>query len=479
MFNYAVFATQNNYYLFDGCSSNIFAITPLMYEKHREIFKNFASGFVNPDNLFTAEYADLEAAVSERMLYARSNGDMQYWFDIDEYRRTLYEHISHLMIGITEQCNMRCRYCVYGGHYQNERIHGNKAMSPEYAIALVKQFLSISSCEEKIVNFYGGEPFTNFPVIERTLEYIKTVDSRIKIYITTNGTLLNDYVCRWFSENKNVYLYVSIAGVHKQHDALRVMANGKPSFDVIRANLSRLQNMDPESYSSRVNFVFNLFAERQLFELQEFWEQDPLFHNVNNLPEITFIDCVDDDGTIKDMRNDVSAGYQGIGNPLDEYIRRLQMADYNNLFVKHYDTKFLRIHRRIPDNKNIIAGVCRPFINKLFVDCDGNLHVCENFSCGDSLGKFLDGISVDAIVKLLLAYQAERNKMCKRCWASKMCSLCFRDIYDRNGAVNLIRAAGVCHDERAALTATLAEYCSVLEHGTTLLNHLDQYILHV
>lgn len=85
---------------------------------------------------------------------------------------------------------------------------------------------------------------------------------------------------------------------------------------------------------------------------------------------------------------------------------------------------------------------------------------------------------MESVDKLLAIYKNERSKTCKSCWASKICSLCFRDIIDRNGTVNINRAEALCNNERAIKMQTLVEYCTVLENDSSLLDHLDHYILH-
>ena len=110
--------------------------------------------------------------------------------------------MSHLMLGVTEICNMRCRYCVYGGYYKNERIHSNRIMAVETGKYAIDFFLQESGNRELILNFYGGEPFTNFPVIKAVFEYAERKFLSVKSYITTNGTLLSRDIAEWFLQNQ-------------------------------------------------------------------------------------------------------------------------------------------------------------------------------------------------------------------------------------------------------------------------------------
>ena len=78
---------------------------------------------------------------------------------------------------------------------------------------------------------------------------------------------------------------------------------------------------------------------------------------------------------------------------------------------------------------------------------------------------------------LLDEYKNEREKTCKECWASKICSLCFRDLMDKNGVINKKRAADLCSKERDSIQRTLIEYCTIMESDSSLLEHLNQYIV--
>ena len=37
----------------------------------------------------------------------------------DEFKKSLDSKVSQLILGVTEQCNLRCAYCTYSGQYQD------------------------------------------------------------------------------------------------------------------------------------------------------------------------------------------------------------------------------------------------------------------------------------------------------------------------------------------------------------------------
>lgn len=462
--------------MYDGVSCNFFSITDDIYANHEQLMRLLEdSGNIQKEN---ESFQELVEAYSSGALLEVSNEEANYWFDYENYKSTVFSEMNHLMIGVTEACNMRCKYCVYGGHYLTERTHGTKAMSEETLLKTIDYFWSISKSQHKVINFYGGEPFCSFIAIKRAVEYIhEEYGDDVEYYITTNGTLINEEVIDWFSEHKNVNLFVSIAGVKEDHNRLRVYQSGLPTYSDVYNNLKKIMEYDAVAFSDRVNIIFNIFDELQLKSINQLWREDQLFASISHLPEITFIDCVADDGYTKELYKMIVDKYKNCGfEPLSSYITCLKNGDYENLIVKFYNERFLRIHRRMNgDGRNILSGVCEPFKNKIFVDIEGRVHICENYLSGKMMGSINEEFSLENITWLLEKYKNVRNKMCKTCWANKLCSLCYKDVFDSEGNFDMEKVEHMCDAERASKLQIFKEYCTVLEQGEDLLNHLDGY----
>jgi uncharacterized protein len=436
-YSYTVFSTGKNNYFFDGVSCNIFSINNGIYCNHGHLFQNITNNTFDSDNSHKKEYDEIFEAIENGYLIDNSKMTPDYWFDINEYKKELNGNINHLMIELTEKCNFRCKYCVYGGHYSNERKHGEKSIdeiSLERAIEFF--FLNSEKAKERVINFYGGEPFIEFKKMRKTVEKTNKIDPGIKYFITTNAVLLKDDVAQWFLETDNIYLFVSLAGVPFRHNELRILADGGPTFELIKQNLLNIKRLNEKTYINRIRFVFNIFDEFQLEEINDFWFTDELFLGTPHLPEITHIDCVEDDGAIRRLANKITNEYQKIVNPLNLYISLLKDKNYNNLIVKYFDKKFLSLHRRIQnENRFLLTSVCRPFINKIFIDVYGQVNICENFKFGGKFGSISNILNVNIIDELLSEYKDYRDKKCKHCWILKLCSLCFKDLFENNRLV--------------------------------------------
>ncbi len=67
-------------------------------------------------------------------------------------------NLQHLVLTVTDRCNLRCKYCLHGAGLDWVRSHGQESMSTETALSALKYFLARSD-EEKtpFVSFYGGD----------------------------------------------------------------------------------------------------------------------------------------------------------------------------------------------------------------------------------------------------------------------------------------------------------------------------------
>ena len=466
--------TKNNNYIYDAVSSNILEIEDDIITEIDDAVLAMNEGI----KINSKAYNELLEAIQNGLIAEHNEDECSYWFDEKQYEQDL-KSIKHLLIGVTEKCNLRCKYCVYGGHYKNERIHSEKEITEETVKNAINLFVDNTNAKHVFINFYGGEPFANFEIIKKASLLLKQKQIDYRIVITTNGTLINDEVIDWFLSNDNIYLYISLAGTEELHNKLRVYKGGKEgTFSQIKHNLMKIKMRNKSVYSKRINFVFNIFDEKQLFMIRDFWNNEEMFLGIENLPEITMIDCLEDDGTVNNMRKDVLSKLNYQKNPLEEYITLLKNNIHDDIFVNYYDSKFLFIHKRDTDDNSFkLFGMCRPFIHKLFVNVDGDINVCENYTMDNYFGNVNGNHNIYSVKKLLKEYKEIRKEECSKCWARKLCSLCYKDIYDKNGKINKERARKLCKNERNLVEEMLTEYCTVLENDSDLLNHLDEQIL--
>ena len=83
----------------------------------------------------------------------------------------LDSNVQQLILQVTQNCNLRCKYCVYSGSYSN-RVHNNKRMDLCTALNAVDFFTEHSSMTNTAnISFYGGEPLLEIDLIKKVVEY--------------------------------------------------------------------------------------------------------------------------------------------------------------------------------------------------------------------------------------------------------------------------------------------------------------------
>lgn len=148
--------------------------------------------------------------------------------------------VKSLCLMVAHDCNLRCGYCFAGtGDFGG----GRSLMSKETGKAAIDYIISHSGrrrhCE---VDFFGGEPLLNMPLVEYVTRYAreqeKLKDKKFKLTLTTNGMLLSDRNIKFLNDN-NISLVLSLDGRKKVHDRMRPDAGGNGTYDRVVANFKK------------------------------------------------------------------------------------------------------------------------------------------------------------------------------------------------------------------------------------------------
>ena len=137
----------------------------------------------------------------------------------DDYEGTTKVRTCTLMV--THACNLNCTYCY-------EEFKEDRYMDKELAISIVQKELALVESSEKFealqIDFMGGEPLMNFPLIKYVVEWVEAHPPKVPFvfFATTNGTLLTQEMKSWFREHReNVWLGASCDGTESMQNANR------------------------------------------------------------------------------------------------------------------------------------------------------------------------------------------------------------------------------------------------------------------
>lgn len=136
---------------------------------------------------------------------------------------------------LTEDCNLRCRYC-----YQKNFLP--TAMPAEIAVAAMRSAIS-HGASSLALTFFGGEPLLRSDVLFQVLEAARRLERQFRVpttaKVSTNGVLLDE---KAIDQAARLGLFISLSfdGVQASQDLGRVRLDGRGSFDDVSRALRLL-----------------------------------------------------------------------------------------------------------------------------------------------------------------------------------------------------------------------------------------------
>lgn len=151
----------------------------------------------------------------------------------EEMLAALRSDVMHLTIMPTEKCNFRCVYCY------EDFVHGGMSRQN---VSAIKKLLAARWADLKhlTISWFGGEPLNAVRTVYDLMAYVRrarpahcAVDSGM----TTNAFRLGRETLEKLIALGVTSYQVTLDGGREDHDARRLQANGRGSFDVIWRNL--------------------------------------------------------------------------------------------------------------------------------------------------------------------------------------------------------------------------------------------------
>jgi len=148
------------------------------------------------------------------------------------------ERIVSLLV--THSCNLNCTYC-----FEKHKELGQRFMTLDTAKKILTgEFEGFARTHSDpthrlAIEFFGGEPLMNFPLIRQVYEWVRDNDPGIPIQfqLTSNGTLFTPEILAWFTERKHDFRVVlSVDGDEEMHRTTRGVAPGRLPLDYIVEN---------------------------------------------------------------------------------------------------------------------------------------------------------------------------------------------------------------------------------------------------
>jgi len=482
-------STESGYYLYDTGTNKILNCTAPVYSLISNLFNQ---GIKEAINDFIAVYGESEflnaaeeitgAVETEKILSAFSASSPGMSGHLKDIPSLLQNSVRAINLEVTQDCNLRCVYCIYQDHFTEKRNYSKKWMSLDIARAAIDMLKRHSSGEEEIsIGFYGGEPLLRFPFIKECVGYARSLfdGQKINFNITTNGTLIDDEIAG-FLIKEGFFIMVSLDGPKEYHDQFRQDQKGKGSFVQTQAGLKRL-SQKYELYKTgtlAINAVFTPPYTREKMEtLNDFFASlDFLPGNIrifsryptaHSLPARYF-------SSYQDFEERVMTKWA-----VEKYKKEFQESP--PLTRMQTEERFAKLIQR-PILNEVTAsypfnGCCVPGIRRNYITVDGDIHICEKIpSNAPKCGNVTTGFDYAAIKKHYVDDYIQKSiDTCARCWCLRLCDVCYIYAFNDQGEFDLKKKNYHCQTVMQSVEHSLCQFISILEENPGKLDYLYDF----
>lgn len=349
-----------------------------------------------------------------------------------------FNGFTELILKTTDECNLRCKYCVYSDHYpytssysKNRMNYDTAKRAIDYYMSLIIQQSEFISGKKPFIAFYGGEPLLNFDLIEKIINYVNLNYSDIDVNytITTNGLPLKDHRISKFLKDNNVIVCVSIDGYEENHNRNRVQVNQKPTYREITEIIKKEFSDYPLIYS-----LCCIDCKTDLRVLYEHYMKNDRI-NGGCMPHLLRVSQIFDIGTDYYNQFTIEEKTKFINDLkwLEDTYKELAIKGESNWFLDlMVGQELLRIYDRPKFNQNrglyYIDGCCVPG-EKIYVHPNGDFGICEKVAIDDFIiGNIEEGLNYKKISSIIKSMNNMMFNQCKNCNVSSLCSVCYAQL---------------------------------------------------
>jgi len=429
----------SNSYFLNFYNKKGIIIPPLMVDYVKNLDKNIS----NTEEKSASNYYIDKINLLIESGYFSNNGDdnkLRSEYTAEDIISS-FSNTNHIIIEVTEKCNLSCKYCGFGENYNYFNKRNGKSIDFEHLKVffdfLIKQRFSSNNFNNDAsitVAFYGGEPLLNFKTIEKTVNYLSEFRNRIKFKfdLITNGTLLQNKLDYFVSNRFNIF--ISLDG-DKNHNEYRKFKNGEESFDIVKQLLVNIVENYPDFFSKNVHFISTLHNKNGNKAIRSYFHKefnktsivlplriDGLKQNHKDNFIATFLNK---DQEVLNDENYTSQNFDELIKDSNSELNRL-----NSFIFNEYSNILLGDKK-----EGMITGTCYPFRNKIYITANGDLLPCDKIDYKYALATIksthLD-INFSRIANYYNVTFEKMLSMCSKCFRSINCSQCIFFINPEN-----------------------------------------------
>ncbi len=318
--------------------------------------------------------------------------------------------LKSLCLFMSSNCNLQCRYCFARPPGKGKDNKGN--MSRDVAFRAVDLLLEQEGGDFCELDFFGGEPLLNFPLIRETVAYARAGGLRkgkeFTFTLTTNALLLGEEVGTFLNE-EDMSIILSLDGRPAVHDQMRRTLSGGDSYARVLPRIHKfLQERGYNNYYIRGTYTahnldFCKDVEHLLAEGFDSLSMEPVVAAAE-LPYALQQEHIPRLEQEYDRLVELFLERRAAGRPFNFY---------------HFDMDLEKgpcVYKRL-------SG-CGAGGEYLAVAADGTLYPCHQFVGTEAfrLGKLADGpLELDTASGERVACSAAQRNECSYCWARFLC----------------------------------------------------------
>ncbi len=455
--------------VYDVHTSRLVAVDPVL----ADVLRGCSHG--HPADAVARAEAEIETAGREEGLFRIDRPPLAAVDLSAADSRALTRGQRHLTLSLTEDCNLRCRYCLHGSDLTHVRPHRPRGMPTATALAAVAAFLDAAVDEPgPAISFYGGEPLLAWPVITDVVRAVRRRSDghRVRFAVDTNGLALDRPEVAELIHREGLHLQVSLDGPAAVHDRHRVGRQGQASHARIEANLTALLRTEP-ALADRLALVATLAPPFDLEAVDAYFADFPPLRAAGlarrpllraNRADVTGLDLEPDQTWPEQLQRlrDRYVSFRGDG----------RHDDVTPLAAALFDDPLIRWHHRsaAPLDRGVgRGGCCLPGVRRLHVRADGLLQPCERVGQGMTLGTVATGLAPRRLRDLRERFRASYGRECRSCWAVRLCSMCYHQLLPEGG-----NGSAPCEAVRERAEATIRLYLDLRAQGPQALQWLEK-----
>lgn len=184
-------------------------------------------------------------------------------------------------------CNMACGYCYYTQKTGTRQLSGGPMMNERLLEEFIRQYFRSQKGDFISITWHGGEPLLRgIEFFKKALELQRKYAGgrRVENSVQTNGLLLDEKWCRFFSENRFL-VGLSIDGPEDVHDRYRREGRGQGTFSRVIRSMGLLQKHGVEFNTLS---TINDYSARYPVEIYRFFRE----HGVRFMQFIPVVECL-------------------------------------------------------------------------------------------------------------------------------------------------------------------------------------------